>query len=69
MFTVIKIRITPHKKRKLKEIADRNNCTVSDFVREAINEAVADSEDQPITLKQNPNYLNRSRRQPHKLAA
>jgi hypothetical protein len=53
----------------LKEIADRNNCTVSDFVREAINEAVADSEDQPITLKQNPNYLNRSRRQPHKLAA
>jgi len=48
---VVQVRVTSHEKRRLKEIAAQNRQTLSDFLREAINEIVADCHDGSAILK------------------
>lgn len=44
----LRVKASDDEKRRLAEIARLNQQTVSDFVREAINEAAADCSDTPI---------------------
>ena len=48
---VIKIRVSLYEKRKLQQLADRNGKTISDFVREAVNEIAADCQDDSAIMK------------------
>lgn len=49
----IYVRVTPAQKRDLERIADDNDQTVSDVIREAVNEFVADYRDLPCFVVQN----------------
>jgi predicted DNA-binding protein len=44
----IMVRVTPFEKRRLIEIAERNGKTISDFIREAVNEITIDCDDSAI---------------------
>jgi uncharacterized protein (DUF1778 family) len=45
---MLRIRVTPAEKRVLQEAAQQNQQTLSDFLREAINEVVADCRDDRV---------------------
>jgi predicted DNA-binding protein len=47
----INIRLTIYEKRKLAELAAQSNKTISDLLREALNEVIADFHDGPAVLK------------------
>lgn len=47
----INIRLSAYEKRRLSEIAARNNQTLSDLLREAVNEIIADFDDGSAILK------------------
>lgn len=48
---IIQIRITPFEKRRLEQVAQQNNQSVSDFIREAVNEAAADCDSAIFKLR------------------
>jgi predicted DNA-binding protein len=48
---VLKIRVSAYEKRRLQQLAEQNGKTLSDFVREAINEIAADCQDDTAIMK------------------
>lgn len=44
----IEFRVTIREKRRIAEIAELNGQDVTDFVRDAVREAAADCDDQPV---------------------
>lgn len=46
----IGVKASADEKRRLAEVARLNNKSVPDFIREAINNAAADSSDEPVFL-------------------
>lgn len=51
MRTLIQIRVSPYEKRRLQEVAEQNGQTLSDFLRDAINDAVADCSENSDVLR------------------
>ena len=51
----IQVRLTAYEKRMLEQVAQQNNQSLSDFVRQALNEIIADCHDGSSILKPRKN--------------
>ena len=47
----IQVRLSVYEKRMLQEVAQQNNQSLSDFIRDALNEIIADCRDGSAILK------------------
>jgi uncharacterized protein (DUF1778 family) len=53
----IQLRLTAYEKRALEQVASQNNQSLSDFLRSALNEIIADCRDGSPILKLRKNYV------------